>query len=322
MLLLTVVSVFLCVALFVYALADRGTGVRNSLDRRLELTVGGVGVEERLSRVAEGNVALRDNRIGKSGALTRALSDIQSMQRLSSQIERAGWRVSVTQFLIISLLTGVVSGFLVSSLLPPLMLPAAGLGMLLPLLFMLRSVSRRRGRFVKQLVETLPLVANGLKAGTSLLQAIDQASTQLKPPISVELRRVLRDIQMGASPDDAFVALGARIKSNDLDLVVNAIIVQRTTGGNLAEILDKVAYIMRERIRIRGEIKTLTAQQQFSGYLLAGVPVFLLIVFRLLNPEYMAPLFDTPAGHAVLGVGGAGQFLAFFFVRRIVNIEV
>jgi len=161
-----------------------------------------------------------------------------------------------------------------------------------------------------------------LEAGISLLQAMDQVAGQLKPPISVELRRVLRDIRMGASPDDAYLALNERIKSSDLDLVVNAIIVQRSTGGNLAEILDKVAYIMRERIRIRGEIKTLTAQQQFSGYMLAGVPMFLLVVFRLLNPEYMAPMFDTTAGHVLLGIGGAGQFLAFFFVRKIVNIEV
>jgi tight adherence protein B len=187
---------------------------------------------------------------------------------------------------------------------------------------MLRSISRRRTKFVKQLVETLPLIANGLKAGISLLQAMDQVAGQLKPPISVELRRVLRDIRMGASPDDAYLALNERIKSSDLDLVVNAIIVQRSTGGNLAEILDKVAYIMRERLRIRGEIKTLTAQQQFSGYMLAGVPMFLLVVFRLLNPVYMAPMFDTTAGHVLLGIGGAGQLLALFFVRKIVNIEV
>jgi tight adherence protein B len=322
MVLLIVPMVFLCVALFVYALVNRGTGARNTLERRLQLSSGMQTAVDVADSTAGGEGALRASRIGKSGALTRTLSGIHAMQKLGDRLERAGWRMSVTEFLVVSLVTGVVAGLLVSLRVPALMLPGGAAGMLLPLLFMLRSISRRRTKFVKQLVETLPLIANGLKAGISLLQAMDQVAGQLKPPISVELRRVLRDIRMGASPDDAYLALNERIKSSDLDLVVNAIIVQRSTGGNLAEILDKVAYIMRERLRIRGEIKTLTAQQQFSGYMLAGVPMFLLVVFRLLNPVYMAPMFDTTAGHVLLGIGGAGQLLALFFVRKIVNIEV
>jgi len=322
MILLTALIFFLCIAMFVYALLNSSAERHATLEHRLQLSTGVAVAGQSLGSAGGGRPALRTNRMGGSGALSRALGSAGSMQKLGAQLERAGWRVSVTEFLVLSLVTGIVAGLAGSMYMPALTFPAAGVGMLLPLLLMLRSIGSRRKKFVNQLVETLPLLANSMKAGVSLLQAIDQATTQLKPPISAELRRVLRDIQVGATPDDAFQALNERIKSNDMDLVINAIQVQRSTGGNLAEILDKVAYTMRERIRIRGEIKTLTAQQQISGYLLAGIPVFLLVAFKLLNPVYMAPLFDTGIGHWVLGIAGAMQLVAFFIVRRIVNIEV
>jgi tight adherence protein B len=322
MLLLIALLVFLCVALIVYALVDRRAGTQTSLERRLQLSVAIGRFKPARGMGGSGEAALRGSRIGKDGAVTRALAGVRSIQRLGEQLDRAGWRLSVTEFLIVSLVSGVVAGLLISLRLPALTLPAGGAGMLLPLLLLQRSIRRRRDKFVKQLVETLPLIANGLKAGVALLQAVDRAAEQLKAPISTELRRVLRDVQIGATPDDAFLALNERIKSDDLDLMVSAIIVQRSTGGNLAEILDQVAHTMRERIRIRGEIKTLTSQQQLSGYMLVGLPVLLLVAFRLLNPEYMAPLFSSTAGHIVLGISAAGQFLGFFLVRRIVNIEV
>jgi tight adherence protein B len=174
------------------------------------------------------------------------------MHRLELQLERAAWRLSVTEFLLLSAGVGLVGALLTSLSSRALAIFGVLLGIVVPILVLSSAVRRRRSQFVKQLVEALPLIANALKAGVSLYQALDRAAEQMPKPISAELQRVLRDIRVGATPEDAFTALNERMKSRDLDLVVSAILVQRITGGNLAEILDSVAHTMRERVRIRG----------------------------------------------------------------------
>jgi tight adherence protein B len=185
--------------------------------------------------------------------------------------------------------------------------------------------SRRKKRINHinaQLVDLLGMVSNSLKSGYGLMQSFEFAARQLPDPLGHEIQRMLRESTLGVSAEQALNALGKRVDSRDLDMVLTAINIQRSVGGNLAEILDKVAYTMRERERIRGEINTLTAQQKLTGIVIGGLPVFMFIIFMVVNPDYMATLFTTTAGRLLIVVGLSLEVVGYFAIKRIMAIEI
>jgi tight adherence protein B len=173
-----------------------------------------------------------------------------------------------------------------------------------------------------QLEETLTLTSNSLKAGFGLLQSLDLAAQQLEPPIAAELKRTLHDINVGSSTEDALLALDDRAGSYDLDIVITAILIQRSVGGNLAEILQTVAHTMRERARIRGHIRAVTSQQRMTGYILGVLPIAIMGILFLIANDYMMPLFTTIAGQVLLVGAGIMEFLGILLIRKILAIEV
>jgi tight adherence protein B len=166
------------------------------------------------------------------------------------------------------------------------------------------------------------MVSNSLKAGFGLLQALNVASEQLSHPISTEFARTIHEMNVGSGVEEAMTALSERCGSYDLDIVVTAILVQRTVGGNLGEILDNVADTMRDRIRIRGEIQTLTAQQKLTGIVIGLLPVAVGVMFFFLSPGYMDPLFTTLMGKLALCVAVFLEVVGILVIQRILNIEV
>jgi tight adherence protein B len=198
----------------------------------------------------------------------------------------------------------------------------AVLGYSLPAIWLGSKIGSRSRRINAQLVEMLGMVANSLKSGYGLMQSFEFASKQLDPPLAVELKRMLRDANLGMSGEDALQALGERISSPDLDMVLTAINIQRAVGGNLAEILESVAFTMRERERIRGEIVTLTSQQRLTGYIIGGLPVGMLLLFLVINPSYMSLLFTTFPGRLILLASACLEVLGAFSMKRILAIEV
>lgn len=198
----------------------------------------------------------------------------------------------------------------------------AVIGYMLPRFFVSR---RRRTRLEKlngQLEEGLTLVANSMKAGFGLLQSLDLAAQQMPHPMSTELRRLLHDINVGAPTEQALVDLSERVGSYDLDIVVTAILIQRTVGGNLAEVLDTVSHTMRERARIKGDIKTMTGQQRMTGYVLGGLPIGIAAILMLIASEYMTPLFTTVPGLIMLMIAAVWEMIGVLLMRRILAIEV
>jgi tight adherence protein B len=196
------------------------------------------------------------------------------------------------------------------------------IGYMLPRFFVSR---RRRNRLEKlngQLEETLTLVANSMRAGFGLLQSLELAANQMSHPISTELRRLLHDINVGATTEQALVDLNERVGSYDLDLVVTAILIQRTVGGNLSEILDTVAHTMRERSRIKGDVQTMTGQQQMTGYVLVGLPVAIAGILMLIAPDYMGTMFSTTAGLVMLVLAGVWELIGILLMRRILAIDI
>ena len=198
------------------------------------------------------------------------------------------------------------------------------LGYLAPGFYVRRQQSRRLNRFNDQLSDMLNLMVNGLRAGYSTLQAMEAVSKELPAPICDEFRRVVQEMQIGISMDAALQNLLRRIPSDDLDFVVTAINVQREVGGNLSEILDTISFTIRERVKIKGEVRVITSQVRASGTILALIPIFLTIVLWFLNPNYLmsfmdaGPLCAAGAGGTVVILIGLG----YFIMMRIASIEV
>ena len=212
----------------------------------------------------------------------------------------------------------------------PFVLLIGGLiGFAIPRFWLGRRRSGRLNQFNKQLPDTITLIANGLRAGSSFLQAIELVVREARPPVSTEFARVIREVNLGLAFDEALENMVRRVRSDDLELMATAISIQHNVGGNLAEILDSIAYTIRERVRIKGEIRTLTAQQRLSGYVVGFLPIGLAGFLFIAAPGFMAPMFDDsvnilglPAGVIILIFGGFMMFMGFMFIRKIVDIEV
>ena len=198
----------------------------------------------------------------------------------------------------------------------------AVLGFFFPFILVSMKTGKRRKTFNSQLGDALILIANSLRTGYSFMQASDMVAQEMRPPISSEFARAVKEMSLGVTIEEALANLGKRISSEDLDLVLTAVLIQRQVGGNLSEVLDNIARTIRERVRIRGEIRTLTAQGRISGVIVSLLPIVLGLIIYLLNPEYVKLLFVHPFGKILLGVAGLGQVIGILVIRRIVDIEV
>jgi tight adherence protein B len=187
----------------------------------------------------------------------------------------------------------------------------------------LRILQARRTRaFDKQLSDTIVLLSNALKAGYSFAQAINTVAKSASPPIADEFSRATREMALGISVDDALNHMVKRNNSEDFDLMVTAVQIHRVVGGNLAEILDTIAHTIRERVRIKGEIRTLTAQARASGWIITLLPIGLAAVLTVISPDYFTPMFHETLGIVMLAMGGFSMLIGFALIQKIVKIEV
>jgi tight adherence protein B len=224
----------------------------------------------------------------------------------------------------------VLGTFLFPALLSPLALIAAvGIGAWLPRFYLGRRQKGRLKAFNDQLPDTITLLANSLRAGSSFLQGMELVTREARPPISEEFGRVVREMSLGMALQPALQNLVRRVASEDLELMVTAINIQSQVGGNLATVLDAIAFTIRERIRIQGEIRTLTAMQRYSGYVIVLLPVGLAALLFVISPSYMTPMVERPPellglpmGIVLFLLGGLSMGIGWLFIRRIVDIKV
>ncbi|AEG16219.1 Type II secretion system F domain protein [Desulfofundulus kuznetsovii DSM 6115] len=189
--------------------------------------------------------------------------------------------------------------------------------------WLVKAIARRRVMlFNGQIADTLLIMANSLRAGFSFMQAIEVVQREMPPPIGREFGRTFRELSLGTPVEEALTSLVKRVKSEDLSLVVTAVLIQRQVGGNLAEVLDKIARTIQERVRIQGEIRALTAQGRLSGTIISVLPVFLVVVMLLINPGYISVLFTHPTGRMMLGAAVLAELLGWILIKRIVRISV
>jgi tight adherence protein B len=202
----------------------------------------------------------------------------------------------------------------------------AVIGTFVPRFYVKRQQRQRLNRFNDQLSDMLNLMVNGLRAGYSTMQAMEAVSRELPSPISDEFRRVVQEMQLGVPMETALDNLLRRIPSDDLDFVITAINVQREVGGNLSEILDSISFTIRERVRIKGEIRVMTAQVRASGTLLAIIPIILTLILWFLNREYLMSFFTQAplpwCGWASVGLIVVMISSGYFAMMKIADIEV
>ena len=316
----------------------------------IAMSGGGSGINARLERYASSKPDKPAPTPGGDGGIGAALQSSQALAQLNKVVEqrdfganlarelaRADLRLKPSEYLMIWVGTTVgvpAVMFLLSFVLPTLgnpllLLIGLAIGFFLPRFWLGRRKNGRLNAFNKQLPDTITLIANALRAGSSFLQAIELVVRESRPPISTEFGRVIREVNLGLSFDVALENMVRRVRSDDLELMATAIAIQHTVGGNLAEILDSIAFTIRERVRIKGEIRTLTAQQRLSGYVVGFLPIGLAGFLFIAAPNFMQPMFDNrvsvgglPLGVIILMLGGFSMFMGFMFIRKIVDIEV
>jgi tight adherence protein B len=306
----------------------------------IAMSAGGGAVASRLERYASG----RDEPGGDGPAesavvagLSRVIERQDLATRLSIDLARADLKMKPAEFLLAWAATPflfVAMAFIVGFIFPGFQNIVALvvfflLGLYAPRFYLKYRQRRRLRQFGEQLPDTITLLANSLRAGSSFLQGIELVTREARPPISEEFERVVREMQLGMALQPALQNLVRRVASEDLELMVTAIQIQSQVGGNLATVLDSIAFTIRERIRIIGEINTLTAMQRYSGYVITLLPVGLAGILFLISPSYISRMLDNPPemlglplGVVFFIIGLISMGIGYILIRRIVDIKV
>jgi tight adherence protein B len=243
---------------------------------------------------------------------------------LQTDLARANLKLTVGEFVILQVGATLAAGVLAWLLSGALFVGSifAAVGWFIPKIWLGRRQAGRLKAFNNQLADTIALMSNSLRSGLSLVQSMEMISREAEPPISEEFQRVVREIGLGVGPQEALLHLVRRVASDDLDLLVVAILVQFEIGGNLSRILDSIASTIRERVKLQGEIRTMSAQGRMAGYVLSGMPVAIGGLLMLIAPSYMGALF-TPGPWLALPVAGfIGVVVGSLVIRKLVAIEV
>lgn len=256
--------------------------------------------------------------------VNRVLIEMQVATRLKRVLDQADLHITVTRLVMFSLMAGMLAALAASMLtVSVLVMIASGLvAASLPFIHVFWKRKKRFEQFLEHLPDTLELMSRALSAGHAFSEALQMVSTEMPEPIATEFRKTYEEQNLGLSLKLALENLTQRIPILDLRLCVTAILIQRETGGNLAEILEKVAHTIRERFRILGDLKTLTTSSRMSAWLLCGLPIFITIVISAMNPEYMSVMVRDPRGHKLIAVALFMQITGMLIVRKILRIKI
>lgn len=272
-------------------------------------------------------IVSESDRAGALDAIDNILSERSFGKKWRRQLARADLKLTVAEFAALHVIAMggffagayfiLFRGDLIFSII------AGFIGFFAPRIYVTRTISKRLIRFETQLPDTLGLWVNALRSGYSVLMAMEAIAKDAPEPTSTEFKRVVQEVQLGIDMSDAFEHLLERVESEDLDLVVTAVNIQREVGGNLSEILDTISNTIRERIKLKGEIRVLTSQGRYTGYLISFLPIALAFFLNFITPGYMAEMFNNRAcGWPLLGAGLALIGIGTAAIQKIVDIEI
>ena len=315
------IGAFVGILFFFWGISTLLSPSGSTVEDRMAMYAGGAQTQKKDAKPQRQRSSRKE--VDPFATLSSDVADKRFSIRVQRDLARANLKLRVAEYYYIRIGLALGLGLVLGVLRDPLSgVVGLILGYFLPRIWVGRRIGGRLGAFNKQLADTITLLSNSLRAGSSFLQSIELVSRETPAPMGEEMGRVVREVNLGLGMEDALANLVRRIRSEDLDLMVTAIGVQQQVGGNLAEILDTIAFTIRERVRIKGEINTLTAQGRMSGYLVAFLPIGIAVVLNMINPAFMAPLFTQTIGRILLGVGGVMMIIGFFAIQKIVSIKV
>jgi tight adherence protein B len=256
--------------------------------------------------------------------LNRSLIDLQAALQLKRVLDQADLHITPSRLLMFSGMAGILGALAVSVVSPSILFMVGGglVGAAAPFLHVWWRRKKRFDQFLEHLPDALDLMSRGLSAGHAFSEALHMVSAEMPDPIASEFRKTYEEQNLGLSLKLALENLTERIPLLDLKMCVTAVLIQRETGGNLAEILEKVAYTIRERFRIMGDLKTLTTSSRLSAWLLCGLPIFVALAVTVMNPDYMAILWKDQRGHYMIGAAIVMQITGMLIVRKILDIKI
>lgn len=266
----------------------------------------------------------REELLSEIPLMHKLLIRLRSVTQIKKMIDQADLQLTVMRLFMFSAMAGLLAMLAVSaiSVNAILILASAAGAAVIPFLHVLYKRQQRFHKFLTDLPEALDLMARALAAGHAFTEAMNLVASEMPEPISKEFRQTYEEQNLGLSFKLALRNLSERIPLMDLHLCVTAILIQRETGGNLSEILEKVSQTIRERFRILEDLKTLTTQSRISAWVLCGVPIFITIAASVMNPDYMSILWDDPRGHKLIALASGMQIAGMLMIRKILQIKI
>lgn len=259
----------------------------------------------------------------KKSVMDENLDRFKLTNHLQTLMIRANFTRTMSTFLIVSAvfgLLGLIVGIGKWGVLGGLV--GGGVGLLIPYKFLVRKGKKRQQKFEQQLPEALDLLARGLKAGHAFPSGLQQVAKEMPDPLGTEFSIVYSEFSHGMDMSSALLGLCKRIDMRDLSFFTTAVLIQRETGGNLTDILEKISVLIRERFQLRNQVKALTAEGRLSGLILVLLPPVLVVLLMFVNPGYESVLFNHPVGQIMCGAAAIMQLLGMLLIRKIVNIKV
>ncbi len=319
--LLFVVAVFVAVALgieglFMWWNATRGPEARR-MARRLRAASAG-------AHSAEQVIILKQRVLSRSERMQRLLMAFPHIHTLDQMILQSGLSMTVGDMLLLTVLLGgtgaLVPIYTGRGLVMGLLF--GGILASLPLLYVLRARTKRKERLENQLPDAIDLMGRAMRAGHAFPNALKMVGEEMTGPVAVEFRILFDEINYGVKLEDALLNLLERVPSTDLQYFVVALLIQRETGGNLAELLDNISTIVRARIKLMGEIRTLSAEGKLSAWILLALPFVTALLINIINPKFMAVLWSDPVGLKMVYAALAMMVLGVLWMRKIIKIRV
>jgi len=267
---------------------------------------------------------LRDEMLSQIPALDNLLRRSERISKLRTLLEQAGLKMRAGNVLLLCLLSGVGLGILVMlfSGFPQFVWLGVMVGAILPYSYANYRRAKRFQKFEEIFPEAIDTLARAVRAGHAFTTALELIANEIADPVASEFRKLFEEQKFGLPVRDALLNLTERVPLVDIKFFVTAVMLQRETGGNLAEILDNLSYVIRERFKIMRQVRVHTAQGRLTMMLLMGLPPIIIVTMQIMNPSFIRPLFDDPIGHALLVVGMTLQTIGYFVIRRIIQIHV
>lgn len=313
-----IASLFLTYAL--YLITSRSSDAKKALLKErlaeaIRSSVNSTDIEVQLAR---------EELLSEIPWVNRSLLKLAIPARIKRTIDQADLNITVMRLVLFSLTAGVLAFLAVSMVSTSyLLMGLCGvIAAVLPYSHILAKKKKRMNKFLRLLPDALDLMSRGLSAGHAFTESLHMVSTEMPEPIATEFRKTYEEQNLGLSLKLALENMVQRMPLLDLRMCVTAILIQRETGGNLSELLEKVAYTIRERFRILEDLKTLTLSSRWSAWLLCALPIFLALYISVMNPGYMDVLWRDPRGHKLIAIAVTMQLLGMLMVQRIMKIKI